>query len=73
MPFPVVDYSRYIKLGTGIAALLVNLFIYSFSGFMPTITMPLQPVLGLELSEISSLLLLLLLSDWVTINIDFKS
>jgi hypothetical protein len=57
MPFPIVDYQRYLLLGINVAMLLVIILIM-FSGSIHITIMQLLKALDLEISEISSHFLL---------------
>ena len=57
MPFPVVDYQRYLILGMNVAMLLVTILII-FSGSIHITIIQLPKALDLEISEISSHFLL---------------
>lgn len=70
MPFPTVDYRRYIKLGANIATALV--IVLSFSSSTHTTIILLPKVLDLEPGEIFSLFSLLHLPDSDTTSTEHK-
>ncbi len=71
MPFPVVDYQRYLILGMNVAMLLV-IFNIMFSGSILITIMLLLKASDSETLEISSHFSLLVFLEYVITNINFK-